>query len=279
VVVERKTAIGVVAATYAILLVSWFLAAGGIDGIRRDPLIQLATLGIMAIVTLPVSWLTYRRMLRNPMVVPAGDPSPATIAQVGLSNGAVTLVASRRKVLLNVFYLVAWAGVVVTISLLQPGACRVVSVAATMALCCWAVGTWVSFLFVLPTLTFSRDALTLMTALRTQSWTWDEIREIKVTRPNSRLLGRLSDGIYFRRFQPPDRLAGPPRVGFRAMWNLTGEELGATLNAARARWSSSTANSYLPVPTTWRTYATVVIRLGVIVGIMWLWYSQPCARS
>lgn len=88
-IVERKTAIGVVAATYAILLVSWFLAAGGIDGILRDPLIQLATLGIIAIVTLPALWLTYRRMLRNPMVLPAGDPSPATIAQVGLNNGSV----------------------------------------------------------------------------------------------------------------------------------------------------------------------------------------------
>ncbi len=281
---ERRTAIGVLVACNVMLLVIWFFSGGGIAGIANDLFVQLTVLGIAVVISVPISWLTYRRMMRNPIVVAAGEPSPTALAQVDLDHAPVTLVAERWKVIVSTLYGLAIAAIFVTIGAVQPGVCRVISVAGLVALFFWPLVSFAVCIFILPTLTLSRDGLSMKTPWWTRSWTWDEIRDIKITKVTIPFVGRLfarrpDQSIYFRRFQPSDRLTGPAQAGFRAMWSLKGEELGAVLNAARERWSTSLGQSYVPVPKTWRTYIAVTLRLAVTAGILWLWYAQPCQRS
>jgi hypothetical protein len=275
---ERRTAIAVVALSNIILVVSWFMIAGGVAGIVKDPLVQLSALAVMVLICAPISWLTYRRMLRNPIAVAAGTASPEAVARMGLDHAPAAFAAERWKVLISTLYILAIAAIFATVGLLQPGVCRTASLAATVALFGWPIVSWAASLFVLPALTISRDGLTYANAWRSRTWAWDEIRDIKVSKPNLRFLGRLSEGVYFRRYQPPDHLEGPARAGFRAMWAMSGDELGALLNTARERWSTPLGASFVPVPTRWRAYVPMVIRMGVIAGMLWLWYAQPCGR-
>jgi hypothetical protein len=270
---DRRTAVGVIAAFYAVLVVCWIVAGGGV---AKDLPIHLAVLGIMIVISVPFSWLTYRRLMRRPIVVAAAEPSPAIAARLGLEHTPVTLVAERWKLLVWALYTFAFVVLFVAISLFQPGVCRAVSLASAVALFGWPLVSVVFCLFALPTLTLSSDGLKLKNPWRSQEWRWDEIRDIKVTRPNLRLLGRLSEGIYFRRYHPPGASGGPARAGFRAIWKPVGEELGAILNTARDRWSTSAQSTYVPVPIKWWQYAPVVARLALMATILWLWYGQPC---
>ena len=278
---DRRAAIGVLVVSNVMLLMIWFFGGGGIAGIASDPFVQLSVLGIIVLISIPVSWLSYRRMMRNPIVVAAGEPMPATLAQVRLDHAPVTLIAERWKVVAWTVYVLAAAAIVVAIGWLQPGVCRMISVAGAVALFFWPLASFTVCVFTLPTLTLSRDGLSMATAWQVRSWSWDEIRDIRITKGTVPFVGRFlrkrpSQGIYFRRFRPADRLTGPAQAGFRAIWNLSGDELGAVLNSARERWSTSLGKSYIPVPKTWRTYVAVTLRLAAIAGILWLWYSQPC---
>lgn len=95
---DRKTAWVVPVLTAVIVLVIAFNSVGGIGGIAKEPGVSLAVFGILLVTLIPMSWLNYRRMRRQPIIVDVAEAEGGIDLSSRLDQAPVELVCIPAEV-------------------------------------------------------------------------------------------------------------------------------------------------------------------------------------
>jgi hypothetical protein len=265
------------------MLIVSFSAVGGFAGIAKNPLVSLLVLAVVAAITVPMMWLSYISNRRQPILVEIEKASSDAAQDGRLAHEPTILRASTGKVAFRTIFIVVAAATFLYIGFLQPGVCRVISIAAYAPLLLWSFAISALCLFVPERLVIEPAGLTHARLWLVRHWTWDEVRDIKLVKQQIPLIGwfvkrRPSMSLYFRRYQPEGHATGPALGGFESIWRMSGDEVADLLERARARWSTPAGASFVPVPKTYRLYIRTIITFALIGGVTWMWYAQPCAK-
>jgi hypothetical protein len=279
--VDKRLVWFVTALSVAIGLWSFYTAVGGFSGMVRDPKMALAIFAILAPIMGLSLWLSFRRLRKNPTIVRIETPKSETPSGESLENAPLVFVASRRKILAVVALGVCLFGLVSLMTLGQTGVCRVGFGVSTLPGMVWLVAVWLWYLWDPPLLTLSPDGLRYKSKLLDRRWTWDEVREVSVSKFSIPIISRFSTRrpslfVMFRRFGLPGALSGPPSAGVRSIWKISGEDLGALLTAAHLKWSTPDQDRMTPIPRTFQHYARQALGIALGLFFVWILMAQPC---
>ena len=280
---DRKRAWVIPVFSGALMLIIAFYTVGGFAGIAKNPAVSLLTLAVVIVITTPMMWLSYIKNRRQPILVEVAKIPPDVSQDIRPEHEPVILIASTWKSLLRTLFIGIVGGIFVYIGFLQPGLCRVISIAAYAPLALWSFAISAICLFLPERLTIDHSGLTYSRLWLIRHWTWDEIRDITLVKRQIPLVGwflkrRPTASLYFKRYQPKDQLTGPAQAGFGSIWRMSGDEIAELLETARARWSTPAGLTFVRVPKTYRLYIPTALTLAIVGGIMWMWYAQPCVK-
>ncbi len=280
---DRDHAWVIPALTGLIMLGCIYAALGGSAGVSRDPGVSLAAAAIMVAITVPLLWLTYRRLRRQPIIVPITETKPNISLAEQLNYPPVVLMASRWKLLGRATFAGVVTAIFIGISLAQPGVCRVVSVGLLGPFLIWAFLLWALSLWRPNRLTLAPEGLSHQTIWTAHHWTWDEVRDIRLAKRNIPFIGgffkkRPTASVLFKRYQPEGQIGGAAQVGVLSIWKMSGDDLAALMEAARSKWSTPEGTSYVPIRGFFKTYYPIIAIMALMAGLYWMWFTQPCAH-
>lgn len=280
---DRKRAWMVPAFCGAAMIVIFFTSQGGLAGLAREPEVSFAVFAILVLISAPMLWLNYRRMRRDPILVPVAPSEPATPADVRLKNPPIILIASRWKTAARCVQIVIISVLFIAVSLAQPGVCRLVSLVSYGPVVLWSFAVSVMGLWLPQRLELRPEGLTHVWLWRERNWTWNELRDLTLVKSQIPIFGwifknRPTSGLYFKRYQPEGHAFGAARAGFSSVWRESGQEVSKLLEAARIKWSTPAGNAFVPVPMRFRSYLWTGAVLAIMAGVVWMWMAQPCAN-
>jgi len=137
---DRKRAWVIPLITGATTLVIFFFSQGGVAGMARNPTVTFAVFAALVLIETPLLWLNYRRIRRDPILVPVAEMPPSTAGVFGEAELPAALTASRWKIAVRIVYILIGGGAFLCIGLVQPGVCRTVSLVGYMPLILWNLG-------------------------------------------------------------------------------------------------------------------------------------------
>lgn len=264
----------IVALAAIVVLWSMFHSLGGVEGIRRDPSIAAFAFCFVLLALIPFFWFQYRRLQREPMyeavsdnqIAPPNDP---------LERTPTILVASRLKNLVLLLVSVVGFSFGALLFWRQPGLCGIAGIASTAPIMAFALTIGVAGLISRERLEITRQGLKHTTFWRSQSWSWDQIRDLTLIK--ARGFGfSWTSGIAFNVFSSDPYASGPARVTLRPTWPIASNELADMLNRARLQWSSATAAHLYPVRKNWMHYLPMALTWLYAGGAVLLYMGRPC---
>lgn len=278
---DRERAWVIPAIAGVVMLAAAFLSLGGFAGIARSPGYSIVSLTLMLAIYAPILWFTYRRNRRDPIITPVESVQPDVFGPPVIEGESVEFVGSRWKIFGWTIYFVAVFGFLLDLGLREQGACRVVSLTLVAPSTLWGLATLLACLVTPERLLLARDGLTHAWLWRTRRWGWDEVRDIRMVNSNLPFMGRFLGrrpvtSIYFRKYQPPGKARGYARVAFRSIYRADGHEVATALEAARVEWSTSAAETFVPVRAAWWTYVRTACVLSAMCALLWILFTHPC---
>jgi len=270
-----------ITAVAAVLLLGIsFQHLGGLDGIQSDPTMSLSVVGMMALVSVPVLWLSYRRQKREPMFVELEEPTPNSDDSAHTTSAPQVIVASRWKAAVRCLLFMPSMFIIALVGLAQHGVCQVAIMAVWTPVLLSGFVTAAAGILFPERLVIAAEGLTRTTAWRTQRWTWNEVRHVTLIRTRIPFTQKqLSIGVTFQRYAPADSARGAWRHVFHPIWPMGNDELADTLNRARAQWSTNAGASFVPVPKS-PLYYMRTAGLYVAIGLtLWVLIAGPCGAG